>query len=147
MTTTLATCAALAVTAVVAMPIPAGAAEKRADGVRNAEQTDVSAQRRYRRYGYRYGPRYRYGYRYGYRPYYGAPYYAFAVLSAVLPRSGCRHRRRSVRLRLRFRLLVAARPDKKARLRAGPFASGFSLMPVAHVDELARNRRRRRHRR
>ena len=45
-----ATCAAVAVTAAFAMPVPAGAAEKRADGVRNVEQMDVSAQRRYRRY-------------------------------------------------------------------------------------------------
>ena len=82
MTKILASCAALALTAVFAMPVSAGATEKRADGVRNAEQTDVSAQRRYRRYGHRYyGPRYRYGYRgyrYGYRPYYSAPYYAYS---------------------------------------------------------------------
>ena len=48
-----ATCAAVALTAVFALPAPAVAAEKRADGVRNVEQMDVSSQRRYRRYGYR----------------------------------------------------------------------------------------------
>ena len=103
-------------TAVFAMPIPAGATEKRADGVRNAEQTDVSAQRRYRRYGYRYGPRYRYGYRYGYRPYYGAPYYAYS------PYYRPYYRGPGVGIGVGpfgfgFRLLIAARADKKARLR------------------------------
>jgi hypothetical protein len=76
----LATCAAAALTAAFAMPVSAGATEKRADGVRNVEQTDVSAQRRkYRRHAHRhyYGPRYRY--RYGYAPrYYSGPYYAYA---------------------------------------------------------------------
>ena len=84
MTKILATCAALAMTAAFAMPGAAVAAEKRADGVRNIEQTtieqttDVSAQRRYRRHAYRsYGPRYG-SYR-PYRPYYyDAPYYAYA---------------------------------------------------------------------
>ena len=71
--------AAVAVTAVFALPAPAVAAEKSADGVRNVEQMDVSSQRRYRRYGYRaYGPRYyRYGYYRPYRSYYRAPYYAY----------------------------------------------------------------------
>jgi hypothetical protein len=75
----LATCAGLAVTAMLASPAPVTAAEKRADGARTAtEQTDVSAQRRHRRHVHRYyGPRY--GYRYRARPYYyGAPYYAYA---------------------------------------------------------------------
>jgi hypothetical protein len=72
-----ATGAAVALTAVFALPAPAVAAEKRADGVRNVEQMDVSSQRRYRRYGYRaYGPRY--GYYRPYRSYYRAPYYAYA---------------------------------------------------------------------
>ena len=86
-----AACAAVGLTAAFALPAPAVAAEKRADGVRNVEQMDVSAQRRYGRYGYRnygyrnygyrnYGPRY--GYRHGYyrpyRSYYRAPYYAYA---------------------------------------------------------------------
>ncbi len=73
----LASCSILAVTAMFALPVQA--AEKRVDGARNvAEQTDVSAQRRYRRHVHRYyGPRY--GYRYGARPYYyDAPYYAYA---------------------------------------------------------------------
>jgi hypothetical protein len=53
-----ATGAAVALTAVVALPAPAVAAEKRADGVRNVEQMDGSSQRRSRRDGYRaYGPR------------------------------------------------------------------------------------------
>jgi hypothetical protein len=67
----------VAPTAAFSLPAPAVAAEKRAGGVRNVEQMDVSAQRRYRRYGYRsYGPRY--GYYRPYRPYYYAPYYAYA---------------------------------------------------------------------
>jgi hypothetical protein len=63
---------------VLALPGPAGAAERRADGVRNADQTEFSsAHRRWhrrhyvRRHGYR-----SYGYR-SYRPYgygYGYPY-------------------------------------------------------------------------
>ena len=72
----LATCAAVALTAAFALPAPATAAEKRADGVRNQDQIEVSSQRRYRRYGYRYGPRY--GYYRPYRSYYNAPYYAYA---------------------------------------------------------------------
>ncbi len=60
MTKILATCAAVALTAAFALPAPATAAEKRADGVRNQDQIEVSSQRRYRRYGYRYGPRYGY---------------------------------------------------------------------------------------
>jgi hypothetical protein len=78
MTKILATCAAVALTAAFAMPVPAGAAEKRADGVRNQDQTEFSSQRRYRRYyGHRYyGPRY--GYYRPYRSYYNAPYYAYA---------------------------------------------------------------------
>src|SRR5688572_16195249 len=77
MTKLLTTCAALTLTAAFAMPVPAGATEKRADGVRNMEQTDVSARRRHRRHVHRYyGPRYRYGYA---RPYYyDSPYYAYA---------------------------------------------------------------------
>jgi len=77
-------CAAAALTAAFALPAPAMAAEKRADGVRNVEQIEVSAQRRkYRnhhrhRHVHRYhGPRY--GYYRPYRPYYyDAPYYAYA---------------------------------------------------------------------
>ena len=76
MTKILATCAAVALTAAFALPAPATAAEKRADGVRNQDQIEVSSQRRYRRYGYRYGPRY--GYYRPYRSYYNAPYYAYA---------------------------------------------------------------------
>jgi hypothetical protein len=74
MTKLLATCAALALTAAFTMPVPAGATEKRADGVRNLDQIEVSAKRK-RRYVRRYyAPRYGY-----YRPYYyDAPYYAYA---------------------------------------------------------------------
>jgi len=73
----LATCAAVALTAAFTLPAPASAAEKRADGVRNQDQIEVSSQRRYRRVyrGY-YGPRY--GYYRPYRSYYAAPYYAYA---------------------------------------------------------------------
>jgi hypothetical protein len=76
MTKLLTTCAAAALTAALVMPVPAGAMEKRADGVRNMDQIEVSAKRKKRRaVRYYYGPRYSYGY----RPYYyDAPYYAYA---------------------------------------------------------------------
>ena len=71
----LATCAGLALIAAFALPVPAVAAEKRADGVRNQDQIEVSDQRRRYRRAYRaHGPRYGY-----YQPrYYDAPYYAYA---------------------------------------------------------------------
>jgi hypothetical protein len=89
----LSTALALALAAVVTATAPAGAAERRADGVRskNATPTEFSSQRRRWRRGYRvrravWGPRYRYwrpryryaawgypGYGYGYG--YGYPYY------------------------------------------------------------------------
>ncbi|MBI4275676.1 MAG: hypothetical protein HY659_13355 [Rhizobiales bacterium] len=61
--------AALVTGAVLAFSVPADAAQRKADGFRNAEQIDVSAHRRHYRY-YRYHPRYYYGPRF----YYGAPY-------------------------------------------------------------------------
>ena len=76
MTKLLTTCAALALTAAFAMPVPAGATEKRADGVRNLDQIEVSARRKRKRVVVRhyYGPRYRYA-----RPYYyDSPYYAYS---------------------------------------------------------------------
>ncbi len=83
----LATCAGLTLIAAFALPVPAVAAEKRADGVRNAEQTDVSSQRRrYRRNVYRSGPRYGY-YR---QHYYNAPYYAYAPQPYYRPYYGPR---------------------------------------------------------
>jgi hypothetical protein len=85
MTRILAACAAVALTAAFAMPVPASAdTSKRSDGVRNmTDQTDVSSRHRHRRHVHRYyAPRYGYyrGPRYGYaRPYYhDAPYYAYA---------------------------------------------------------------------
>jgi hypothetical protein len=66
----LATCAAIAVTAMIALPMPAGAAEKGVSGATQSKQnelTDVSAARRHYRYGY---ARHRY-----YRPYYSRGYY------------------------------------------------------------------------
>src|SRR5439155_11319541 len=46
----LATCAAIAVTALIALPAPAGAVEKSAPGVKQqTELTDISAARRYHR--------------------------------------------------------------------------------------------------
>lgn len=72
----LATFAALAISTAFAMPASAASTEKRADGVRNLDQTEVSDQRRRKRYVKRYyAPRYSY-----YRPYryYDAPYYAYA---------------------------------------------------------------------
>ena len=80
----LAACAALAVTAVLALPGSAGATEQRADGIRNDDGIEVSAARRHwrrhyygsRYYGYRrhWAPRYYYARPY-YRPYYARPYY------------------------------------------------------------------------
>jgi hypothetical protein len=76
MTKILATCAAVALTAAFAMPAPAVAAEKRADGVWNkSDQIEVSSRRRYRAYR-AYGPRY--GYYRPYRSYYSSPYYAYS---------------------------------------------------------------------
>jgi len=71
----LATCAAIAVTAVVMLPGAAGAAERTADGLRNAEQIEVSSQQRYRRHynSRRYYGRSRAYYR---QPYYDQSYYA-----------------------------------------------------------------------
>lgn len=66
----LATCAAIAVAAVVMLPGVAGAAERTADGLRNAEQIEVSSQQHYRRYNNSrryYGRSYRRAYA---RPYY-----------------------------------------------------------------------------
>ena len=96
------------VTAAFALPAPAVAAEKRADGLRSIgpSVTEFSAQqRRYRRHVHRYyGPRYGYRYGYRYRPYYyDAPYYAYAPLRITGRTTGRRveRRRRPVRLRLR----------------------------------------------
>ena len=75
----LAICAAVALTAAFALPAPAVAAEKRADGVHNMDQLEVSAKRKkHRRHVHRYhGPRY--GYYRSHRPYYyDAPYYAYS---------------------------------------------------------------------
>jgi hypothetical protein len=68
----LATCAAAAVTALIALPAPVGAAERSTAGVKQAELTDVSsARRQHRRYvRHSYRPHY-----YG-RSYYGRSYYA-----------------------------------------------------------------------
>jgi hypothetical protein len=67
--------AAAGVAALLAMPLPAVAIERPADGVRNLNQTEFSAARRKRRVVRRYvGPRYYY------RPYYYRhydPYYAY----------------------------------------------------------------------
>jgi hypothetical protein len=76
-------CAAAALMAAFALPVPAVVAEKRADGLRSTDQvTEFSAKKRkkYRGHAHRYHRHYhgpRYGYRY--RPhYYDAPYYAYA---------------------------------------------------------------------
>jgi hypothetical protein len=71
--------AAAGVAGLLAMPNPATANEQRPDGVRNAEVTEFSAQRRYRRHYVRryyvpprvyYGPPYYYPYgAYAYYPY------------------------------------------------------------------------------
>jgi len=83
----LATCAVLTFAAAFTLPAPAVAAEKRADGVHNQDQIEVSDQRRRYRRAYRgYGPRYGY-----YRPhYYNAPYYAYAPRPYYRPYYGPR---------------------------------------------------------
>ena len=65
--------AALALAGAASLPLPANAAERQ-DGLSNAQSTDLSSHRRWRRhYGYRhYGYRRYYGPRYGY--YSGYPY-------------------------------------------------------------------------
>jgi hypothetical protein len=68
----LAGCAVIAVTAVVMLPVSAGAVERRPDGMRTNDRIEVSSVRRHRRYGY--APRYyaRRGYA---GPYYAQSYY------------------------------------------------------------------------
>jgi hypothetical protein len=89
----LVTCAAIAVTALIALPAPAGAAEKSAPGVKQTELTDISAARRmHRRYvRHYYRPHYGYSRRYygaydayAYDPYY-RPYYRPGVSVGVGP--------------------------------------------------------------
>jgi hypothetical protein len=92
MTKLLASAAAIGVAALISMGSANAAPQQdRADGMRNADQIEVSSARRhhrryYRHYGYRhYGPRYGYSapryYRpyfydsYAYSPYYSRPYY------------------------------------------------------------------------
>jgi len=61
--------AAAAIAVGTAWTGPATAAERYADGLRNAPQIEVSAQRRYVRHGWRHwGPRFHYRH-YGYYPY------------------------------------------------------------------------------
>jgi hypothetical protein len=87
--------AAAAVAALFALPGSAQSAERKADGLRNSDQIEVSSRRRHRyvyrawrpRYAYRpyyHRPYYRpYSY---YRPaYYGGPYYAYAPYSYYAP--------------------------------------------------------------
>jgi hypothetical protein len=62
-------CAAAAVTTLVFLPGPANAIERRADGMRNSDQIEVSSQRRYRRYSHTR--------RYYAQPYYDRPHYAY----------------------------------------------------------------------
>jgi len=64
--------AALALAGAASLPLQANAAERQ-DGLSNAQSTDLSSHRRWRRhYGYRYyGPRRYYGYRRYYAPRYG----------------------------------------------------------------------------
>jgi hypothetical protein len=71
MTKLLATCAAVAIAAVLALPAPAGAAERSAAGIEQTQSTDISAaKRKYRKHRRHYTHRYYYGPRY-----YSAPYY------------------------------------------------------------------------
>ena len=95
----LATCAAVAVTALIALPGSASAAPNKASGATQTQTapTDISARRRhyrghyrgYRHYGYRgyrtYGRPYYAPYRaYGYDPYY-RPYYRPGISVGVGP--------------------------------------------------------------
>lgn len=68
----LTTCAAVAVTAMFALPAPASAAQSKAAGISQNAPTDISAARRFHRYGHHYYGRRVYG-----RSYY-APYRAYA---------------------------------------------------------------------
>ena len=70
----IAACAAVAVTALIALPDSAGAIERRADSMRNSDQIEVSSVRRHRHYVYSH--RY-YGRRYYASPYYEQPAYAY----------------------------------------------------------------------
>ena len=70
----LATCAAAAVTIFIMLPGSAGAIEQRADSMRTSDQIEVSAVRRYRRYG---SSRRYYGRHYYARPYYERPAYSY----------------------------------------------------------------------
>ena len=91
----LVTCAAIAVTTMIALPAPAGAVEKSAPGVnKQTELTDISAARRiHRRYvRHYYRPYYGYSRRYyapydayAYDPYYSRPYYRPGVSVGVGP--------------------------------------------------------------
>jgi len=67
----LAVLAALGLATLIALPAPTSAEERRADGVRNLDQIEVSSARRNKR---RYVRRYR-GPGVYYRPYYARPYY------------------------------------------------------------------------
>ena len=81
--------AAIGTAAMLALPAPAVAKDRPADGVRNADQLEVSAARKRRHVRRHYAPRYsyyrpqRYSY---YRPYY-EPYYAYGY-SPYYYRSG-----------------------------------------------------------
>ena len=93
MTKLLATSAALAITAFIAFPAPADAAQRNT-GIEQTQSTDISAARKHRKHRRHYsrqyyGPRYYsepyYGYRsYGYDPYY-RPYYRPGVSVGVGP--------------------------------------------------------------
>ena len=71
----LATCAAVAVTGFIMLPVSAGAIEQRADSMRTSDQIEVSSARRHRLYGYtrRYDGRNYYARSY-YEPAYGYGY-------------------------------------------------------------------------
>jgi hypothetical protein len=88
----LATCAAVAITAMIALPAPASAAGTNAPAVKQGEVTDFSAARRiHRRYvRHTYRPYYSGGYyapydAYAYDPYYYRPYYRPGVTVGVGP--------------------------------------------------------------
>lgn len=72
-----AVCAAIAATAMIALPNSSSASERRADGARNADQIEFSSARRQKR---------RYVNRRYYNSYYNAPYYAYAPRYGYAPR-------------------------------------------------------------
>jgi Ni/Co efflux regulator RcnB len=73
-------CAAIAVAAVVALPVAAGAVEQRTDGARNINRVDANATRQHQRRQVRQAPAVTYG-----EPGYYAPYEAYGYAPGFAP--------------------------------------------------------------